>query len=268
VLSRRLPAGGVLLVVAALWEISVRFLSIPEFLLPAPSRIATELWRNRSILGWHTTITVVEVLGGFAVGGCFGFGLALLMDRVERLRHLLYPIVIATQTTPKIAIAPLIIVWFGVGIFPKLLIVALLAFFPILINTLAGLESVDRNMIDLMRSIHATDGQIYRHVRVPAAIPYIFAGLKLSATVSVIGAIVAEWVASYQGLGYLLLYYNSTLDIAKTFAAVFILVVLGILAFASITFLERKVSWEMRVTGRRATGRTTRPESATAESTL
>lgn len=248
---------------AGLWELGVQLLEVPDFILPPPSRVAQQLWAIRSILGWHTLITSSEIIGGFLLGGVVGFGLALLMDRVEWLRDILYPIVIATQTTPKIAIAPLLIVWFGLGVFPKLLVVALLAFFPILINTMTGFQNVDRTMIDLMRSVNASDNQIYRHVRLPAAVPYIFAGLKLSATVSVIGALVAEWVASYHGLGYLLLYYNSTLEIAKTFAALLILLCLGILAFAIIAFLERQFSWEARVATEVQTTRT-----ITAESTL
>lgn len=233
-----------LVAILILWDLFVRLFKVPNFILPAPSSIMLEMYSVKGLFLFHTLITVKEIILGFLVGCGLGFGLALAMNRIEFFRAVFYPLIIASQTTPKIAIAPLFIIWFGVGILPKIIIVALLGFFPILINTIAGLESTDQNMIDLMRSVAATETQIYRHIKIPMAIPFIFAGLKLSATVCVIGAIVGEWVAAYEGLGYLLLYYNSTLEVAKAFVAVFILMILGVATFSAIALLERYFSWE------------------------
>ena len=172
--------------------------------------------------------------------------MALLMTQVPLVRRVIYPIIIASQTTPKIALAPLIVVWFGVGIYPKIGIIAVLAFFPVLINTMAGLESTDEGHVNLMRTVQANEAQIYWHVRLPSAIPYMLAGFKLSITVSVIGAIVAEWVASTSGLGYLLLFYTQYLDVVRTFMVLIVLVVLGVSCFALTALAERWLSWEAR----------------------
>jgi ABC-type nitrate/sulfonate/bicarbonate transport system permease component len=230
-----------------LWEVLVRAFAVPTLILPRPSAILVNLYESYDKYLIHTWVTSYEIVVGFAVGALLGIVTALAMIEFPGLRGSIYPLVIASQTIPKIAIAPLMIIWFGVGIVPKIITVALLAFFPILINTVSGFESTDRGHLDLLHSVDANKRQVYWHIRFPTALPHIFAGLKLAITVSVIGAIVGEWVASTQGLGYLLLLYTQYLDMVSTFAVLIVLVILGVVLFAAVAFVERAVSWETRV---------------------
>jgi ABC-type nitrate/sulfonate/bicarbonate transport system permease component len=216
------------LVIALAWEGAVRAFAIPTIILPAPSAIALNIFENFDKYLEHAWVTSYEILIGFAVGALFGIGIALAM--------LEFP-----------AIAPLLIIWFGVGILPKIMIVALLALFPVLINTVSGFESTERGHLDLLHSVDASKRQVYWHIRFPTALPYIFAGLKLAITVSVIGAIVGEWVASTRGLGYLLLFYTQYLDMVSTFAVLIVLVVLGVALFGAVAMAERAISWETKV---------------------
>jgi NitT/TauT family transport system permease protein len=229
------------------WEAGVRIFDVSTIVLPAPSAVFLEIYNNFWKLALHTWTTTYEIIAGFLVGIVLGIGTALLMVQVPFIRSSVYPIVIASQTIPKIAVAPLIVIWFGVGIYPKILIVALLAFFPVLVNTMAGFESTDRRHLDLMRSVNASEAKIYWYIRIPTAVPLIFSGLKLGITASVIGAIVGEWVASSKGLGYLLLFYTQYMDMNSTFAVLVILIVLGVACFAAVDLIERAVSWESKV---------------------
>lgn len=262
---RRLPsalvAPAVLAAIIALWELVVWAGDIEPFILPPPSAIATTFVEEWPTLVDNSKITLIEIGLGFGLGVVVGFVLAVVMALVPVIRAALYPVVLATQTTPKIAIAPLFIIWFGVGLLPKVLIIALLVFFPVLINTLVGIQSVDQSQLALMRSVNSSQWQIYRHVRIPSAVPHIFASLKLGLTVAIIGAIVAEWVAANEGLGYLLIFYNSTIRTTELFAVLLMLVIIASLAFLAISLLERALSWEARL-GKREQAATVVPEAA------
>jgi NitT/TauT family transport system permease protein len=168
------------------------------------------------------------------------------MTEYAWVRRSVYPFVIGSQTIPKIAIAPLVIIWFGVGLTPKIFFVALLSFFPVLINTMTGFASTDRRHLDLMHSVNASSRQVYWHISFPTAVPHIFAGLKLGITVSVIGAIVGEFVASTSGLGYLLLYYTQFLDMVATFAVLVVLMLLGVACFGTVQVIEALLSWDAK----------------------
>lgn len=229
------------------WEISVKQFDIKPFILPPPSEIAAALVEDFWVLLKNAGFTLRTLFLGYATGVSFGVLLAVMMTVMPLFRSAVYPLVVASQTIPKIAIAPLLILWFGVDVTPKVLIIALLSFFPVLINTVSGLESTDRGHLELMKSVNAGFWKIYRHVRVPAAIPNLFVGLKLALTVSVIGAIVGEWVAGNTGLGYLLLAYNASLQTNKLFAALFVIIGMSASCFLTIAWLEGKVSWRARL---------------------
>ncbi len=233
--------------VVILWELIARWREIPTFILPPPSLIVSRLVEISGTLISHASVTMVAIGLGYLVGTLVGLVLAVLMTMAPLIRSAFYPIVIASQTTPKIAIAPLLIIWFGVGMLPKVIIVALLAFFPVLINTMTGLESADRSQLELMRSVNASQRDIYWHIRLPASIPYIFAGLRLALTVSIIGAIVGEWVASNRGLGYLLVFYNAVLRTPDLFAVLLVLVTIASTLFFLLGVAERRLSWEARM---------------------
>ncbi|MBS7701323.1 ABC transporter permease [Chelatococcus sp. YT9] len=244
--NRFLP-GITIIAILAFWEWASIAWGIKEFILPAPSvivRAAIENWRELIDNMW-TTLGVLAA--GYAVGVIFGVGLAIIMMLLPPVRSALYPLIVASQTIPKIAIAPLLILWFGVGVEPKIFIIALLAFFPVLINTVTGLEGTDKGHLELMHSVDARFWQVYRHVRLPSAVPHIFAGLKLALTVSVIGAVVGEWVVGNRGLGYLLLAYNASLSTAKLFAALALIVAISAILFYLITRLEKALSWRARL---------------------
>lgn len=245
-LNRFLPVTTILAGLL-LWEFCSRYFGIRPFILPAPTlifqtaiAIAPELARNM----WAT---LSVLLSGYVLGVLGGITLAIVMLVLPPVRRAVFPIVVVSQTIPKIAIAPLLILWFGVGPEPKVFIIALLAFFPVLINTVSGLEGTDRGHLELMHSVDASLWNIYRHVRLPAAVPQIFAGLKLALTVSVIGAVVGEWVVGNQGLGYLLLAYNSSLETASVFATLLLIISITAILFYAITRIENVFSWRARM---------------------
>jgi NitT/TauT family transport system permease protein len=209
--------------------------------------VAQALWETRETLAEHTLITLGEILVGLVVGVALGLALAILMSWSPLLHNALYAPILATQTTPIVAVAPILIIWFGVGLLPKVIIVAIFSFFPVLVNALAGLNATSRQMVQLMNSVAASGWQIYRYVRIPMAMPHVFAGLRLAAAASVVGAIVVEWVSSTAGLGYLLILYQSRLNIDKAFATLVILMLLGVAVFTVFALLERRFSWQKRL---------------------
>ena len=240
-------AAGLVILLIVAWQLGVVLFRVPEYLLPSPAQIAVALWETRAVLGDHTLITLGEVLFGLLVGVILGFALAMLMSWSPTLNNALYAPILATQTTPIVAIAPILIIWFGVGFTPKVIIIAIFSFFPVLVNTLAGLNATSLQMTQLLNSVAASNWQIYRYVKIPMALPHVFVGLRLAAAASVVGAIVVEWVSSTAGLGYLLILYQSRLNISKAFATLFILMLLGVCVFAFFAWLERRFSWQKRL---------------------
>ncbi|MDQ2622913.1 MAG: ABC transporter permease, partial [Actinomycetota bacterium] len=196
---------------------------LEPFLVPSPTDIATVLWEDRSLLGGHARVTLVEILAGFLVALAAGLGVAVLFHRFGFVRRAGYPLVVASQTIPVIVIAPILVLWFGYGIGPKLAVIALICFFPIAVNTLDGLRSVDPDTVRMMRSLDANRRQIFLRVEAPAALPQAFSGARIAVAVAVIGAVFGEWAGSDEGLGHLMLQDNAQLMTARMFASVTIL---------------------------------------------
>jgi NitT/TauT family transport system permease protein len=223
----------------AVWEAGVAAFRVPPYLLPAPSRlllkIATE-WRR--ILE-HSWVTSQEVLVGFLVAAVFSILLAAVLLRFQGLADALYPLLVSSQTVPKVAIAPLLVVWFGFGALPKVLVAFLVCFFPIVVDTLAGLKAVPQEVIWLARSMGARGWDTLLKIRIPAALPNIFAGLKVASTLAVVGAVVAEFVGSDRGLGYLLIQANGTMDVQLSFSVLIVLSAIGVVFFAALELVER-----------------------------
>lgn len=241
-LSSALPALSVPAVLL-LWEAVIRGFAVEPFVFPAPSAVAVALWSGLSSGTYLEAlwVTLTEILAGFALGSAFGFGLGLLLASVAILNRIIFPWVVGIQTIPKVAIAPLMIVWFGFGIESKVLIVALTCLFPVLVNTMAGLRATERSRIDLIRAHGGRHSQVVRFVLFPSALPYIFAGLNTAMVLAVIGAIVGEFVGARSGIGVLILQANFNLDLAAVFALLVILAVVGITLNSAIRFVERKV---------------------------
>lgn len=222
-----------------LWEVLVRVLDVQEFILPPPSAIAREVDAQASIMASATLVTLEEVLLGFILCLLIGMPIAVLIVYSRIIRNILYPLLVAAQATPRIAIAPLMVLWFGLGTQGKVIMAFSIAVFPLIINTVVGLESVDRDTMYVVRSMGANPLQTFVRVRFPAALPSIYAGLKIAVTLAVIGAIVAEFVGSQDGLGYLVIVGQGTLNTRLIFASVLLMAFMGIVLFYAIEVIER-----------------------------
>ena len=216
-------------------------LGLEEFLVPSPAQIAEVLWSDRALIAENAWVTLIEVVVGFAIAVVVGLAAAVALHRSDLLRRAGYPVVVASQTIPIIVIAPVLVVWFGYGIGPKLAVIALICFFPIAVNTLDGLQSVDRDLARMMRTIHAGRRQVFLRVEVPTALPYAFSGAKIAVAVAVIGAVFGEWAGADRGLGFLMLQDNAQLETARMFASVFVLSAIAISMFALVSLLERRI---------------------------
>jgi putative hydroxymethylpyrimidine transport system permease protein len=236
---------------AARWDLIADALSIEPFLVPAPSDVGESLWADRELLADNAWVTLQEIVLGFAIAAAAGFAFAVVLHLSDALRRAFYPLLMASQTVPVIAIAPILIVWLGFGIGPKLAVIALVCFFPITVNTLDGLRSVDPELPRMMRTLDANRSQILRRVEIPAALPFLFSGAKIAAVVSVIGAVFGEWVGANSGLGHLILTSQGQLQTARVFAAVVVLSAIAIALFGLLMLAERRFAWW----GRRPTGR-------------
>lgn len=246
-LGRILEAASPTLLVLALvavWEWAVPAFDIPRFLLPAPSDIAKLMVAEWPLIQMHSLATIGSILAGYVVSAVFALFVSALMIRFRLLEKLIMPIFVALQSVPKIAIAPLILVWVGAGIGSKIAVVASIAFFPIVINTMAGFKEVERGLMDVFRSVDASGQQVFWRLRLPYAMPYIFAGLRIATTLAVLGAIVAEWLAASNGLGYLVLSGSFNFNTARSFAAIIVLAVIGTAFFALMAWIERLISWK------------------------
>ncbi len=244
-----LPPLIVVIALLGLWELAAQWdwianaLNIKPFLIPAPSDIAQSLVDDRELLASDAWVTAKEVLLGFALAAALGFAFAVVMHVSDVLRRAFYPLLVASQTVPVVAIAPILVVWLGFGIGPKLAIVALVCFFPITVNTLDGLRSVDPEMTRMMRSLDARRSQTLRRVEIPSALPFLLSGAKIAAVVAVIGAVFGEWSGSDSGLGHLILVAQGQLQTARVFAAVVVLSALALLLFGALALLERRLAW-------------------------
>jgi putative hydroxymethylpyrimidine transport system permease protein len=240
------PALIVVLLLSA-WQLAAisgflaDVLNLEDFLVPSPSEIAETLWEDRSLLADNGWVTLQEVVLGFGCALAAGLGFAVVLHLSEALRRALYPLLVASQTIPIIVVAPILVVWFGFGIGPKLAIIALICFFPITVNTLDGLRSVDPDAVKMMRTLDAGRWAIFKRVEAPTALPYAFSGAKIAVAVAVIGAVFGEWAGSESGLGALMLRANAQLQTARLFAAVVVLSAFAIALFALLALIERRV---------------------------
>jgi len=237
------------LLAIVLWELLVRLGGFPAFILPGPGLVWVrfgQLALDGSLLR-HTLVTLGEVLGGLGVGVSAATALGYLLARSPTLERLLAPYIVASQSVPVVAIAPLLIIWFGTGLSSKVLICALIVFFPVLVNTVVGLRSVPEDLKDLMRSLQATSWQRLTRLEAPAALPVFLGGLRIGATLSVIGAVVGEFVGADRGLGFLVNVGKGQYDTAQVFVAVFTLVLLALGLYGLVVFMEaRLLSWQQR----------------------
>ncbi len=231
------PLAGVLAFLLV-WEIVVPVLKMPAYLLPPPSAIVLTFIDEFPKLAFHGWVTLYEMLLGYALAVVIAIPLAIAITSSERFDRFTMPTLLFFQVVPKVAVAPLFLVWFGVGALPKVLVAFLISFFPIVIDAAVGLRSMSAEMRDLARSMGASRWQVFAQFRLPTSLPYLFSGLKVAATLAVAGAVVGEFVGADKGLGYLLLVTNSNLETALMFATLFALTFIGLAFFYAVEFLE------------------------------
>jgi NitT/TauT family transport system permease protein len=244
-LSDLLLAFFIVVLAVLLWEVSVQALNLPIYLLPAPSVVLQTLSENIDLYTKASLVTLGEALAGLLLGLLTGSGAATLLGLWPRLERGVMTLAILVKSTPLVAIAPLLTIWLGFGPFPKIIITALLTFFPVLVNALSGLRSTDHAILDTFRSWHADRWEIYFYARVPSALPHLFAALKVAAPLALIGAVVAEWTGASGGLGRTMWLAYTNLNLPFLFAAVFALAAMGIGLYSLVVLIEKKVVfWE------------------------
>jgi len=233
-----------------LWEAWVRVRDVKAYLAPAPSAVARALADDPARFVEAGSVTLLHALGGLAVGASAAFLLAVVMAHSRPLERALYPLAILVKVTPVVAVAPLFLIWFGFNVWPKLLVAALITFFPMLVNSVTGLRSVDAAAHDFLRALGASRWQLLRKLRLPASLPYVMAALRISVPLSLIGAVVAEWFAADSGVGQIIVIANGELDTAVLFGAVFVMAVLGVTLTGAVAYIERRVLfWHESLTG-------------------
>jgi NitT/TauT family transport system permease protein len=221
------------------WQAIVVVFDIPGYLLPSPIEVWQSMFENGDDLLAHGRVTLMETLAGFGLGLAIGVPLAIAIVYSRLLESIIYPLLVASQAVPKVALAPLLLVALGYGLLPKIVVAFLIAFFPIVVNTVTGLASVDRETLNLLRSMGASQLDVFRKVRFPHAVPTMLAGFKVAIALAVVGAVVGEFVGSRSGLGYYMLVATGKFDTALVFACVVCLTLMGIVLFYAVGGLER-----------------------------
>lgn len=246
--SHRLQAILLAVVIVALWQGACRLFDISPLVLPAPSAISIRLYGlvASGEIWPHLGATVVEITSGFVFGVLAGLMIGTMISLIPVVERLVYPYLVALQTLPKVAIAPLLIIWFGYGLTSKVVITALVCFFPILVSVVAGFHATDRDQLDMMKAFGATEWQTLVRLRVPSALVLIFAGLEIAAVLAVIGAIVGEFVGAQVGLGYLIVALNFSLDVPGVFAVLIVLSAIGLAMHGAMRFVARRYIFWIR----------------------
>ncbi|MCP4616455.1 MAG: ABC transporter permease [Bradyrhizobium sp.] len=241
----KIISAVLLLVIFVVWEMSVRAGLMPPFLLPAPSRLLVQFGNDvtsPAVLR-EMLVTITEIACGFAAGAIVGIALGAVIALVPMIEEIVWPYIITLQTIPKVAVAPLLIIWFGFGIESKILIVALICFFPILVNAVAGFKSTDSRQVLLMESMDATKWQIFRTVRLPNAVPFLIAGFQIAVVLAVIGAVIGEFLGASAGLGALLVIRQANMDVTGVFSVLVMLSIIGLSMNLGVGLLSRKVAF-------------------------
>lgn len=259
--SRRAARPGVLASAAApvtvvalvcIWQLVCSLGLVPSFLLPSPVAVVQALVGDWQLLAGHAVTSLAEAALGLGAGIALGFGAAVVMDRFELVYRAFYPLVVLTQTIPTVAIAPLLVLWFGYGMLPKVVLIVVSTFFPITVGLLDGFRSVDPDVIDLMRSMGANRAQIMRHAKLPASLPHFFSGLKISAAYAIVGAVIAEWLGGFSGLGVYMTRVRSAYAFDKMFAVILLISALSLVLMWVVEVVRRAaMPWERPERARR-----------------
>jgi putative hydroxymethylpyrimidine transport system permease protein len=242
------PPFALLAAAVGVWELVVRVRNVPDYLFPAPTAVGSAFSTDGHLLASATWVTAREVVLGYGVAVAFGLALAILLHFSALLRRALLPILVLSQTVPTVLLAPILAILFGFGLTPKLIVVAVVCFFPIVVNAVDGLRSTDAELVRMMRTLDASRGAIFRRVELPGALPAIFSGARIAATYAAVGAVFGEWSGSSSGLGFVVLQSEPSLDTARIFAAVLVLSALALALYALVSLAERLlIPWHREV---------------------
>nr|WP_284701305.1 ABC transporter permease [Rhodoplanes tepidamans] len=226
------------------WQVGAPLAGLSAFILPTPWQILSRIAADHQLIAVHAGVTLFETVAGFLIAAVAGVGTALMIFYSRIFERAIYPLLVALQTIPKVALAPLLVLYFGYGFAPKLFLAFLLAFFPIVIATVVGLEGLDKAMVNLVRSMGASEWQTFFKIRLPAALPSLFGGLKVGISLAVIGAVIGEYVAAEMGLGYLQLQASAQFDTTLSFAAMVVIAALGVVTFWGLEVLEKRAVFQ------------------------
>jgi NitT/TauT family transport system permease protein len=239
-----LPAAVALVLLMAVWEVWVRLADVPVYIVPGPLTVLRRLFGDLGFFAGHGATTLMEAVAGFLLGSLVAVVAAILMAHSRLVERTLLPLAVIVKVTPIVAIAPLFVIWFGFGSAPKILIAAIITFFPVMVNANVGLRAVDPGALDLLRSLHASRSEILIKLRVPSSLPYLFAAFRIAVPLSVIGAVVGEWFTGDQGLGSVIIVAHNDLDTPTLFAAIFSLAIIGVsLTLATFYVEKRTLFW-------------------------
>lgn len=236
--ARNGPVLSIVVLIILFWEVSTRFFEVPVFVLPSPSVILAKIVGSWDLLAWNALTTLQEIVLGFGLSVAVGIPLAVLIVYSKIFERVAFPLMVSLQTIPKVALAPIIVMWLGYGILPKVMVAFLISFFPIVISAVIGMRSAEKEMIYLVQSMGANELTTFLKIRLPRALPSIFGGLRIGIGQAVVGATVGEFIAAERGLGYLQLIAQVRLDTPLLFAAVVVLSLMGVLLFNVITWAE------------------------------
>ena len=244
-ITDKIASSIIIAVLLIIWQILSMVNIIPKFMLPSPIEVVRAFISDFPLLMEHTEITLIEAFLGLGLGIILGFAVAVIMDRFEYAYKMIYPVLVITQTIPTVAIAPLLVLWMGYGILPKIMLILLTSFFPITIGLLDGFRSVDKDMLNLLKTMGATSFQNFIHLKLPSSLGYFFAGLRISVSYSIIGAVVAEWLGGYDGLGVYMTRVRKSYSFDKMFAVIFLISGISLLLMYFVKKIQRWcMTWE------------------------
>lgn len=230
-----------------IWELAVWIMNVPKFVLPAPSAIVASLWKWWPVIGSHAWQTLYTTLIGFAFAVVGGLALGVAVGWSRLLYRALYPVLIAFNSIPKVAIVPILVIWFGIGTVPAVITAFMLSFFPIVVNVAAGLATVEPEMEDVLRSLGASRRDILLKVGLPRSAPYFFASLKVAITLALVGSVISETIAANKGIGYLMLNASSRFDVPLVFAGLVVVAIMGVVIYECFAWIERRTTgWATR----------------------
>ncbi|SDW83430.1 ABC transporter permease [Tepidimicrobium xylanilyticum] len=238
-ITNRMSSYVAIVGILILWQVLSSMEIIPKFMLPSPLDVVEAFILDFPLLMNHAKTTLLEAFFGLAIGISLGFMVAIIMDRFNFIYKAVYPILVITQTIPTVAIAPLLVLWLGYGMAPKITLIVIVTFFPITISLLDGFKSVDSDAIQLLRSMNASDMQIFKHIKLPSSIPHFFAGLRISVSYSVVGAVISEWLGGFNGLGVYMTRVKKSYSFDKMFAVILLISVISLALMKGVSLLEK-----------------------------